>query len=702
MKRTDLVIFFLFLSFSLFSQNSAFNFDFEKNTINPWKCNNENQKYHLDSTIKKNGNQSLFLENTAFVGMQGISNIIKGSYIGDSISFTIQIKTENVNEAYPFMVVGTKEVQKFFQMATPLQGTNDWTKVEIKLPYTSDCDNINLAVNFDGGKIWIDNVEVKIDGQDIEKLNPISLITQERQTSEFKLRTSLTHKQIEDLYVLGKIWGYLKYYCPEIAKNSKNWDSELFDNLTLIYSDNFELSLLNWLSKYEITETVNYQLKNLEFKQEGNLDWIKNIIKNKNLKDFLLKFSNAKRTNSQYTIEKTQYSGLNFINEHHYSDMKYDDDGMKLLSLFRYWNLVEYWFPYKELISKEWDSVLLKYIPKILDTKSQLDYALCLNELIVEIEDSHAIIKEDLVLTNFFGEYIIPVKVKFIDKKLVVNEMNHSSAFRKGDIILSIDKESIVSLEKKLFKYSIASNEITTKRNLSKKIIRTSNFESNVQILRNGKKINLRSTNINVFSFNLPLKDSYEIDEEIGYINAETVVKKEIDSLMNKWNNKKAIIVDLRNYSKENLTFILSPYLHNKEFVGFQMTEAKLDYPGYFIRKEEYFLKEFKSPKFNGKLFVLVDENTQSKSEFNAMALKAYHNTTIIGSQTAGTDGAASIFYLPGNYSAFMTTEGIYNPDWSQVQKSGIEQDIKVSNTLKSIIENQDLLLNKAIEITKN
>lgn len=702
MKRTDLVIFFLFLSFSLFSQNSAFNFDFEKNTINPWKCNNENQKYHLDSTIKKNGNQSLFLENTAFVGMQGISNIIKGSYIGDSISFTIQIKTENVNEAYPFMVVGTKEVQKFFQMATPLQGTNDWTKVEIKLPYTSDCDNINLAVNFDGGKIWIDNVEVKIDGQDIEKLNPVSLITQERQTSEFKLRTSLTHKQIEDLYVLGKIWGYLKYYCPEIAKNNKNWDSELFDNLTLIYSDNFELSLLNWLSKYEITETVNYQLKNLEFKQEGNLDWIKNIIKNKNLKDFLLKFSNAKRTNSQYTIEKTQYSGLNFINEHHYSDMKYDDDGMKLLSLFRYWNLVEYWFPYKELISKEWDSVLLKYIPKILDTKSQLDYALCLNELIVEIEDSHAIIKEDLVLTNFFGEYIIPVKVKFIDKKLVVTEINHSSAFRKGDIILSIDKESIVSLEKKLFKYSIASNEITTKRNLSKKIIRTSNFESNVQILRNGKKINLRSTNINVFSFNLPLKDSYEIDEEIGYINAETVVKKEIDSLMNKWNNKKAIIVDLRNYSKENLTFILSPYLHNKEFVGFQMTEAKLDYPGYFIRKEEYFLKEFKSPKFNGKLFVLVDENTQSKSEFNAMALKAYHNTTIIGSQTAGTDGAASIFYLPGNYSAFMTTEGIYNPDWSQVQKSGIEQDIKVSNTLKSIIENQDLLLNKAIEITKN
>ncbi|UPQ80752.1 S41 family peptidase [Flavobacterium azooxidireducens] len=702
MKRIDLVVFFFILSYSLFSQNSAFNFDFEQNTIDPWKCNNENQKYHFDSSIKKNGNQSLLLENTAFVGMQGISNRIKGSFIGDSISFTIQIKTENVNEAYPFMVVGTKEVQKFFQMATPLQGTNDWTKVEIKLPYTSDCDNINLAVNFDGGKIWIDNVEVKINGQDIEKLNPVSLITQERQTSEFKLKSSLTQKQIENLYVLGKIWGYLKYYCPEITKNSENWDNELFDNLSIIYSENFESSLLSWLSKFEIMETTDYQLNNLKFEQEGNLDWINKKVKNKDLKDLLLKFSNAKRTNFQYTIEKTQYSGLNFKNEHHYSDMMYNDDGIKLLSIFRYWNLVEYWYPYKKLISKNWDDVLLKYIPKILETKSQLDYALCLNELIVETEDSHSIIKEDPVLTGFFGEYTIPVKVKFIDKKLVVTEINHNSTFRKGDIILSIDKESIMSLEKKLFKYSIASNEITTKRNLSKKIIRTSNFESNVQILRNGKKINLNSTNINAFSYNQPLKYSYEVNEEIGYLNAETAVKKDIDSLMNKWNNKKAIIVDLRNYPKENLTFLLSPYLHNKEFVGFQMTEAKFDYPGYFTKKEAYFLKEFKSPKFNGKLFVLVDENTQSKAEFNAMALKVYPNTIIIGSQTAGTDGAASMFYLPGNYSAFMTTEGIYNPDWSQSQKIGIKPDIKVSSTLKSISENEDLLLNKAIEMTKN
>jgi hypothetical protein len=633
--------------------------------------------------------------------MQGIKNSIKGSFVGDSISFTIQIKTEGVNAAYPFIVVGTKEEEKFFEMATPLVGTNDWTKVEIRLPYTSDCDNINLAVNFDGGKIWIDNVEVKINGQNIERLNPVNLITLERTTSEFKLKNSLTKKQIENLFVLGKIWGYLKYYCPELAKNSENWDNELFDHLTVIYSEDFELEVLNWLNKFGTTEIEDYQLENFDFKQQGNLEWIHENLKNKGLKDLLLKFKNAKRANFQHTVEKTQSSGLVFKNDYHYSDMKYDDDGIKLLSLFRYWNLVEYWYPYKELISKKWDDVLLKYISKILDTKTQLDYALCLNELIVETEDTHSILMEDAFLRQFFGELSLPINAKFIEKKLIVTEIASTAGFLKGDIILSIDDEPIKLLEMKLLKYCTASNETTTYRNLAKKIIRTSKQTSNVQIERKGKRMILNCTNMNYRSIQSPLKHSFEVNQDIGYLNAKTADKKEIDSLMNLWNYKKAIIVDLRNYPKENLTFLLSPYLHDKEFVGFQMTEAKLDYPGYFFKKEEYFLKELKSPQFKGKLFVLVDENTQSKAEFNAMALKTYSNTIIIGSQTAGTDGSASKFYLPGSYLIFITSEGCYNPDWSQTQKIGIKPDINLSNTLKSITENEDLLLQRAFEMAK-
>jgi hypothetical protein len=39
---------------------------------------------------------------------------------------------------------------------------------------------------------------------------------------------NLTPAKIEDLAILGKVWGFLKYYHPAIAKGDYNWDYELF------------------------------------------------------------------------------------------------------------------------------------------------------------------------------------------------------------------------------------------------------------------------------------------------------------------------------------------------------------------------------------------------------------------------------------------------------------------------------------------
>ena len=38
----------------------------------------------------------------------------------------------------------------------------------------------------------------------------------------------LDSMQIENLTNLGLIWGFLKYYHPNIAKGNYNWDYELF------------------------------------------------------------------------------------------------------------------------------------------------------------------------------------------------------------------------------------------------------------------------------------------------------------------------------------------------------------------------------------------------------------------------------------------------------------------------------------------
>src|SRR3546814_15876690 len=37
-----------------------------------------------------------------------------------------------------------------------------------------------------------------------------------------------TPTRINNLAVLGKIWGFLKYYHPAVARGEYNWDNELF------------------------------------------------------------------------------------------------------------------------------------------------------------------------------------------------------------------------------------------------------------------------------------------------------------------------------------------------------------------------------------------------------------------------------------------------------------------------------------------
>ena len=45
---------------------------------------------------------------------------------------------------------------------------------------------------------------------------------------------NLTPEKIQDLVILGKIWGYLKYYHPTVTSGKYNWDHELFKILPKI------------------------------------------------------------------------------------------------------------------------------------------------------------------------------------------------------------------------------------------------------------------------------------------------------------------------------------------------------------------------------------------------------------------------------------------------------------------------------------
>ena len=42
--------------------------------------------------------------------------------------------------------------------------------------------------------------------------------------------------------------------------------------------------------------------------------------------------------------------------------MNYADQGYRMLGPFRYWNMIEYYYPYKDIIGEDWDSVFLEFL----------------------------------------------------------------------------------------------------------------------------------------------------------------------------------------------------------------------------------------------------------------------------------------------------------------------------------------------------
>lgn len=104
--------------------------------------------------------------------------------------------------------------------------------------------------------------------------------------------------------------------------------------------------------------------------------------------------------------------------------MDYDDDGYKLLVLFRYWNVIEYYYPYTDVIEENWDKVLTTFIPKFVNTKSELDYKLVISELTTKIHDPHAAIYDiNETLTKYWGNKYAPVEFSLVEDNIVIKKI---------------------------------------------------------------------------------------------------------------------------------------------------------------------------------------------------------------------------------------------------------------------------------------
>jgi C-terminal processing protease CtpA/Prc len=166
-----------------------------------------------------------------------------------------------------------------------------------------------------------------------------------------------------------------------------------------------------------------------------------------------------------------------------------------------------------------------------------------------------------------------------------------------------------------------------------------------------------------------------------------------------KLSSSSAIIIDLRKYGGGSERPLLR-HLITKNFTYLHFYVQRDRFPGVYKKIKLTaipfsFLPFYR--KFKGDVLVLIDEQSASWMEALSMKYKLA-GFTLIGRNTAGTDGDNQPFsFRPGFLTAF-TKNAITYPDGKQTQRIGIIPDIYVKATYEDVKQGKDEILEKAIQ----
>jgi C-terminal processing protease CtpA/Prc len=529
---------------------------------------------------------------------------------------------------------------------------------------------------------------------------------------------SLSKQKIKHLTSVGLIWGFLKYHHPAIAEGKYHWDYELFRILpavSLVSTDQeFDSLMIQWIhSLGPIGAPAKKDSVVSEIKLAPDHSWMTRSSISPDLEALLYQIRDVKKSSDHYYVWIHPFVGYpDFKHENKYDESPYPDTGFRLLALYRYWNIIHYFFPYRYLMDENWNDVLPAFIPKVVAAKNETEYTLAILELIGKIQDTHASVwGNNPALRKFFGINKAPIKLVFVNDQPVVTrhiieESAEKPTLKIGDIITHVNGRSVAKIKEARLRYTPASNYPTQLRELANSLLRTNDSLIQVKIIREGKRV--RQT-IKTYALDTLKKleaqsndSSFRlVSPDIAYINNELLKATHLSKIWPVIKDTKGLVIDIRNYPYNFPIYDLCNYLMAEGYPFVKFSSGSVTTPGQFTIKQMLKAGITNKKPYLGKIIILVNEITQSSGEFHAMAYRTHPNATVIGSTTAGADGNVSIFYLPGGIRTMISGCGIYYPDGKEIQRVGIIPDRVVNPTLQGIQQGKDELLEAAIQLIR-
>ena len=397
--------------------------------------------------------------------------------------------------------------------------------------------------------------------------------------------------------------------------------------------------------------------------------------------------------------------------ENAYAEMKYPSREYRLLALFRFWNVMFYFHAYRALYDRPWEETLSEFIPQFEADRNELEYVLTTAKLVAQIDDTHGFMNSP-ALQDYIGRSRPPIEVKWIEGKTVVMHIldaavRASSGLAVGDVILAVDGEDIEARRHRLGELFAASTPRALGWRIDRAVLLGPKDKPAELRIRDAAG-RVREVSVTRASTAQPPADESPVfrvlPEGFGYIDLRRLEPSQVDAALEALKNTPALIFDMRGYPRGVFPLLGARFAVKKTAAALFETPTPESPDPTEISRVKFF--QYAEPdsswKYRGKVVVLINEDAISQAEHTCLFLEATAHAKFIGSPTNGANGDVTSTVLPGGITVNFSGHDVRHADGRQLQRVGIQPDIRVEPTLKGIREGRDEVLERAVAYLKN
>ncbi len=391
-----------------------------------------------------------------------------------------------------------------------------------------------------------------------------------------------------------------------------------------------------------------------------------------------------------------------------YADAAFPDRSLRVLAAYRLWNVIDLFYPYLHLIG-DWDAVLPRAITELSGAGSKEEYQMAVARVAARISDSHTTVIAD---HDVFLRGVPPLEAEIVEGQPVVTDPGvegKKAGAVAGDIIEAIDGVSFADAVAHVRpRVTALTPDALAARLLSATLEAPEG--SSVRLRLRGADGSSREVSIvrrKSSDADADGKPPYRLLEpELGYVDLRALQVAQVDAMFEALKRTRAIIFDMRGYPK-GTAWSIAPRLNRHPFPTVAATFQRRLLSGLEPddRTSRYLftqpLPKSNEWKYTGKTFMLINQSTISQAEHTGLFFEAANGTEFIGTPSSGANGDVTNTCLPGGIYIFFTGHDVRHADGRQLQRVGLQPDLRVAPTIAGIRAGKDEVLDAAVRYAK-